>query len=94
LSEFAFAAAGAFLGRLGEFRDMGHAGLVPIPFHHPDADPSLRRQAFERLHLLLGAGEMDLVLQSELHRLLEGVQHVVASEQEKDDVRVRALRLD
>jgi hypothetical protein len=43
---------------------------------------------------LLGAGEMDLVLQSKLHRLLEGIQHVVASEQEKDDVRVRGLRFN
>ena len=86
--------AGALLDRLDEFRDMRHARLVPVPFHDPGADARLGRQAFERLQLLLRAGEMDLLVEAELNRLLEGVQHVVALDQEEDDVRVRRLRLD
>ena len=35
-----------------------------------------------------------LLVEAELHRLLQRVEHVVAREQEEDDVGVRRLRLD
>ena len=44
--------------------------------------------------LLLRAGEMNLLVEPELNRLLQGVQHVVALGEEDDDVRVGRLRLD
>src|SRR5271166_988236 len=86
--------AGALLDRIHEFRDMRRPRLLPVPFHHPGADARLRRQALERLHLLLRAGQMNLVLQAELRRLLERVQHIVALNQENNDIRIRGLRLD
>ena len=64
--------------------------------HHPSADARLRRQAFERpVHLLLGASEMDFLVQSELHRLLQRVESMSSpAEKEEDDVGVRRLGLD
>ena len=45
-------------------------------------------------HLLLGAGDMDFLVEPELHRLLEAIDHVVAGQEQDDRVRIGRLRLD
>src|SRR5512135_3353205 len=75
-------AASLLLDRCDEFRDMRHAGLLPVPLEHPDADARLGRQALERLEFPLGAGEMEALLEAELGGLLERVYLVVALDQE------------
>ena len=46
------------------------------------------------LHLLLRAGDMRLLVEAELHRLLEAVDHVVAGEKQDERVGLGRLRLD
>ncbi len=77
-----------------EFVDAGNARLLPVPFEHPDADPRFGRHRLERLELLLKARYVNLLVEAELHDLLEAVHHVGALRQHQDDVRVGGLRLD
>src|SRR5579872_2440062 len=58
-----------------ELVDAGNARLLPVPFEHPGSDPRLRRKTGERLQLLLCASDTDLLVEAELHDLLEAVDH-------------------
>ena len=77
-----------------EFLHVRNVRLLPVPFEHPGADAGFRRQAEQHFQLLLRAGQMELLVEAELHRLLERVDRVIAGLQEDDDVRLRRLRLD
>ena len=87
-------AAGPLADIGNEFLDMRHAGLLPVPFEHPVAEQRFRRQALIDFQLLLGAGDMDFLIEAELHRLLEAVDHVVAGQEQDQRVRIGRLRLD
>ena len=54
-----------------EFLDVRHVGLQPIPFEYPGADARLGRQAFEHLQLLLRAGDVEALVETELHCLFQ-----------------------
>ena len=43
---------------------------------------------------MLRAGDVEALVEAELHRLLQRIDHVLAGEQKDDDVRTRRLRLD
>ena len=77
-----------------EFVDAGYARLLPVPFEHPDADARFRRQRGERFQLLLRSGDVDLLVEAELHDLLEAVDHVGALHQQDHHVRIGRARLD
>jgi hypothetical protein len=87
-------AAGLLLDGIHEFRHVWHVRLVPVPLEHPGADARLGRQAFQRFQLLLAAGEVEALVQAELHRLLQRVDHVVALHEEQDHVGLGRLCLD
>ncbi|OIQ76402.1 hypothetical protein GALL_419190 [mine drainage metagenome] len=71
-----------------------HVRLVPIPLEYPGADARFRRKTQQHFQLLLCASKVELLVQTELHRLFQRVHRVIACLQEDDDVRVRRLRLD
>ena len=77
-----------------ELVDAGNARLLPVPFEHPDADARLRRQRLQQFQLLLRAGDVDLLVDAELHDLLEAVDHVGALHQQDQHVRIGGARLD
>ena len=51
-------------------------------------------KAVEDFELLLSASEVELFVEAELHRLLQGVDRVLSGLQEDNHVRVGGLRLD
>ena len=77
-----------------EFFDAGNARLLPIPFEHPDTDARFRRQCRQRFQLLLRPRHVDLLVEAELHHLLEAVDHVGALYQKDQHVRAGCARLD
>ncbi len=77
-----------------EFIHPGNARLFPVPFEHPNPDARFRRHRLERFEFLLKAGDVNLLVEPELHDLLEAVDHVRALRQHHDDVGARSLRLD
>src|SRR5262249_44555793 len=87
-------AAGLALDGVDEFRDMRHAGLLPVPLEDPGADARLGRQSLEHLELLLRTGNMEALVQAELDGLLQRVDGVLAGIEEDDDVGIGRLRLD
>ncbi len=77
-----------------EIGDMRHIGLQPVPFEHPGPDPRLGRQAFEHFQLLLRAGDVKALVETELNRLLQCIDHVLTGSQENNHIRIGSLCLD
>ena len=86
--------AGLLLDAGDEIVEMRHIILAPIPFEGPVADPRFRRQALQGFQLLLRAGQVEFLVEAELDRLLDGIDHVIAGQVEDHHIRIGGLRLD
>src|SRR6185312_13242921 len=86
--------AGALLDGGIELLDMGHARLVPPPFHRPPTDARLIRNRAQAFQFEQRAADRHLLVEAELDELLEAVDLILAAHDVDEHLWPEGLGLD